>query len=347
MMYMARISTDLLIKSAIDSGIADLRKNKYLLTDIFPVMVTENDPLLAQYQGTDYRNAYQWFSETDIKTVLYLRRDLPSFPCISIALVSSQEDTSKDSLGDVNVFPMGDIDPQSVQRPPTKVYRNFTPTSYNPSTGTITMPSNLNTYQLAPELHMLVEKNSGRGFTIQRVIDFQNFQILPNQTLDITDVYIAPVSDTWNAHYGRSRFNDSYEIGVHGNSQPTEAIWLSQIVEYILLKYKAKLFEQRGLILSTFSEGNVSRNENYLADTVYSRYFSVNFQSETTWIESIAPKIAKVNGGVYIIDDKATPQSILDTQPDWLVTADKPTPIYKSGQDNQDPQDVESENDGE
>jgi hypothetical protein len=347
MTYMARISTDILIKTAIEAGIADLRKNKYLLTDIFPLMSLENDPLLATYQGTDYRNALQWFSQTDIKTVLYLRRDLPTFPCISIALVSSSEDLPDTSLGDVGIGAMGDFNPEDAQRPPTKVYNNFTPISYNPATGTVTLPSNLNTYQLAPELHMLVEKNTGRGFVVKKILDQQNFNILPNQVLDLTSVYIAPVSDLWNAHYGRSRFKDTYEIGVHGNSQPTEAIWLAQIVEYILLKYKARLFEQRGIILGTFTESNVSRNDNYQADTVYSRFFNVSFQSETRWIESIAPKIAKVNGGIYVIDDSPTPQSIIDSKPDWLLSADKPKPIYPPEASNQDPQNVEEENDGE
>jgi hypothetical protein len=306
---MGRASNDILLRGFFEYAVHHLRNNQWLLTDVFGDTDVVNDPLTKVEVGDrDYKNAIDWFNKNKISTVLHLRRDRPTFPCISIALSSSQEQTALTSLGDQDH--MEDFDPQTVTSNPDKIIKNFTPKAYDKASGTITMPDGLTTYQVAALLHMVVESQTNRGFQILKIVDDARFQIKADAELDLKGIYIAPITAAWNVHYNRTRFLDNYEIGVHASSDPVECIWMGQLVEYILLRYKQKFLQERNIQLSTFTVSNVSKNENYPADNVYSRFFHVNFQSEMQWIEAVYPKIAKTTGGIKIISGPETPEAL-------------------------------------
>ena len=321
---MGRPSTDLMLKGFLEYCIYDLRRNLWLLRDVFGDAI--DDPLTKVEHGEkEWRNAHDWYVNNEIKVVLHLRKDRPVFPCISIALSNATEQTNNATLGDTHAYALGDIDPTTFNVNPDKIYDHFTPTAYDPTTGKITMPDDLNTDQLAPVYHMVVENNTGRSFVVKKIIDDKNFLIAPDQTLNLKDIYVLPVDASWVVERERSRFQESFEVGVHANSDPVEAIWLSQLVEYCLLKYKAKYLDQRNLQLSTFNIGNTSRNENYTGDNIYSRFFNLTFQVEADWISTVSPKLVKLNGGIIIVDGPKSPEELSEEikKALWKMEGDK------------------------
>ena len=306
---MGRPSSDMLLRSMLVYAINDLRKNPWLLADIFDTPFLEKD-LLSQplKDAIDAENATKWFLSNKIHVFQALRRDKSEFPCLTIALSSSSERVDQASIGDYGA--MTDIDPRDLQRPMVRIYNEFSPTAYDATTGAVTMPSNLSTGQIAPGLHLMVDASNGSAYQIQKCIDSQTFAIAPNTVFDSKSVYIIPITKAWRAQRGRARMSESYEIGVHVSSDPVQAIWLSQIVEYILFKYKNQFLENRGLELSTFSSSDVSQNQHYQADTVMSRFFRLSFQVEMDWIETVAPRVGVITGNINIIDAPKTPDAL-------------------------------------
>jgi hypothetical protein len=278
---------------------------------------------LAKNYSNEYRNAAEWFVSNKIKVVTNHRPDVPELPCITIALSRSQEDTRRATIGDTAFQGIGHAEPEMLMKQPTKIYREFTPTAYDPDTGTVTMPHGLDTYQIAPGLHSLVEKNTGKAFVIKKCIDSKSFKIAKNCGVELKDCYIAPISDFWNVHCGRAHFQETYEIGTHVSSDPVAALWLSQLVEYVLLKYKAKFLDKRNLKLSTFSSSDIALNPNYTPEKAYSRFFTLSFHTEMYWIEDVYPQIARTVGGILIADGPRSPDELLDQFPSWKMEADK------------------------
>lgn len=310
---MGQVSTDIILYTMFEAALADLRKNPYLLADIFGVAL-EQDPLAGPEYGTiEYQNAYKWFGQNNISVIMHLRRDLPKFPCISIQALSSRELSDRATLSDTHTEYLTFTDPLAIQKAPTKIYSEFSPASYERETGIIELPAGYNTYQMAAKIHMVVEKNSRKGFVIQDVVDAKKFKILPNSSLDLKDIYIAPVTDNWNVHSGRARFQENFTIGCHGSSNPLEAIWLSQLVQYILLKYKFKYLEKRNIQLATMSAEGPYQNTQYTADNIYTKNFSLTFQTEYAWIDSVHPQLARSQGQILIDEAEETSEMIWES----------------------------------
>ena len=323
---MGKPAIDILLKGFVEYVIHDLKNNLWLLTDIYADAADDNLTKI-EHGDRDYRNALDWFVNNSINVVMYQRKDRPKFPCVSIAITSINEHIPGVTIGDQDPDPFYDLEPSEFGVLLDKVYDDFTPLAYDKEKGIITMPDGMNTYQIAAGLQVLVEQTTGKAYVIKKCIDSQSFSILEGTEINLKNCYIVPVNTAWNAYRERTRTRETYEIGVHSTSDPVECIWLSQLIEYALNKYKSKYLDKRNMALSTYSISNISRNENYAADNVFSRFFSINFEVEQTWIREVAPKIARVQGGIYIIDGPKTPEELseyIKTQY-WKMIGDKPT----------------------
>jgi len=320
---MGRPSTDYLLFGFFEFVLKDLRRNPWILTDIFADAV--NDPLTRiEYGDKEPRNAIEWFLNNNIEVVMWGRRDRSLFPSISIQQISSSEMLDRTTLGDE--FLTEDIDPSYANIQVDKLVQNFTPVSYDPATGILTMPDSVNTYQVAPLLHMAVESKTGKSFVIQKVLTPQQFSIIADSVIDLQDIFIAPVTAAWKVHRKRTRFRESYEVAANVVSDPVQCIWLAQVIEYVMLKYKERFLNNRNMQLSTFRCSSTSRSNNYHADNVYQRFFSLDFETEMDWIDTIAPPLAKVEGGIYISDATRTPDDLWNnsiSKQEWAPIADR------------------------
>ena len=320
---MGRPSTDLLLYGFLEFVLHDIKKNPWLLWDIYGDAA--NDPLTkVEYGDKEPRNAIDWFNNNKINVSLWGRRDKPNFPAITIQKVSSSEMIDRTTIGDE--FETDDIDPSAANIKVYKVYQDFTPQAYNPATGVITFPEGMNTYRLAPYLHMVMESKSGKSFVVKKLISKNQFAIDPNSEIDLQNICIMPVTSAWKCHRKRTRFKESYDIGVHASSDPVESIWLQQFVEYCLLKYKTFFLNARNMQLSTFRTSTMARNNNYTVDNVYNHYFHLDFETEMDWIDTIAPPLAKTHAKIFIADAPKTPDDLwkeMTSKQDWAPEGDE------------------------
>src|SRR5271157_9817 len=112
---MAIIPTDLLIKTMLEAAVADLKKNLWLLDDVFAGLAS--DPLSSlEYGYKEVTKAIEWFKDNNFPVYLHNRIDNPTFPCITVVQASSSEMQDRASLGDEGGIE--DFDPKDARRTP-------------------------------------------------------------------------------------------------------------------------------------------------------------------------------------------------------------------------------------
>src|SRR4051812_23835773 len=96
---MAIFQSDLTIKTAIQLGIDDIRKDIWLLDDILGDAI--NNPYLKEKYGQKQIDACkEWFNNNQIDIYMADRIDKDRFPCISINLGTSSEKEEMKTMAD-------------------------------------------------------------------------------------------------------------------------------------------------------------------------------------------------------------------------------------------------------
>ena len=284
---MSIISTDLLIKSCLEAAIADIRANTWLLDDIFGGLAT--DPLTSvEYGFKEAEQAKRWVVGNNIPVYLHARVDNPTFPCLSVVQNSSVEAMDRTSFGDFGREE--EVHPRTAIQQPQKVYPNFTPEAYDPVTGTVTFPGNLNTDNMVVG-QFLVSQSSGRTYKINSIESDNSFNIDSSMYDDFTGAFIIPAKSLWNLNREITHFNESFTVGCHAQSDPVQCIWLRQLVMYILLRYKEAYLEARGFALSTLSAQGMDVNPHFEVERVFTAVINLSGVIEGNWIKYIAPKL--------------------------------------------------------
>lgn len=301
---MAVIAVDVLIKTMIEAAFADLRKNSWILEDVFSGLATDT---LAntEYGFKEVEAAKKWFLNNNIEVYLNNRIDNPRFPCITVVHTSSREMTERASTSDEGFIE--DYNPEDITAQVQKVYKNFTPSKYDHKTGYVTMPLGLTTSDVIPG-QFLVSQRSGKAYVIIKNLDDETFVINKNIKDDFTDCFISPPTALWNIHRELTFFDESFAVGMHTQSDVNQAIWLRQLMAYIFLRYKEAYLERRGYEISTFSIGSIEVNPHFEAEKVFSCPLNLNGQVQVDWIKFAAPKLQGTAGGIYIIDGPRTPE---------------------------------------
>lgn len=320
---MGIISTDILIKTMIEAAFADLRKNSWLLDDIFGELAQDNFAN-REYGYKEVAAAKQWFLANNIDVYLVNRVDTPRFPCITVVLTDSREMLDRTSLADEGYI--DEIEPYSITKRIQKVYNNFTPASYNKEKGYVTFPEGITT-DMAVAGQFLVSSKTGKAYVINSVIDNKIFQIATEVKDDFTDCYIAPPTSIWNLHKELTFLQESFAIGMHTQSDLNQAIWLRQLMQYVFLRYKEAYLERRGFELSTFSVGSIVENPEFKGvELIWSCPMTVSGQVQADFVKFAAPKLQGIKGGVRIMDGPKTPEAYLQyvEKQGWKMQKDPP-----------------------
>lgn len=300
-------AVDILLKTMCEAAFADLRKNSWILDDIFSSLAS--DFLAnAHYGYKEVAAAKEWFLANNIDVYLVNRVDTPRFPCVTIVQTDSREMTERASLSDEGVI--DEIEPYSITKRIQKVYDNFTPAAFDKDMGYVTMPQNLNTDGIVAG-QFLVSSKTSKAYIIGKVIDSKTFQIAPEAKDNFTDCYIAPPTSVWNLHKEITFLQESFVIGLHTQSDLNQAIWLRQLMQYVFLRYKEAYLERRGFELSTFSVGAISENpEFHGVELIWTCPMNISGQVGADFIKFAAPKIQGTTGGIRIIDGPKTPETM-------------------------------------
>jgi hypothetical protein len=301
---MSAPSTDILIKTFIEASLADLRKNEWILQDIFADV--SSDPLSkALYGDKEVRRAIEWFKTVNIPVIHTLRvGDDPTFPCITVVSNSISEQQERASLADYGEEEE-DFDPRKANKVPQRVYDTFTPLSYDPTTGIMEMGQGMKTSAIIPG-QFLVSK-SGKAYQITECIDDVSFKTTANIKDDLSFVYVVPPTALWNLSRELTYLRENVEIGCWAQSDPMQTMWLTCIMIYCIGRYKEAFLENRGFELSTFSVGALTQANEMQPENVYFRLIQLSGTIKMDWIKYVAPKLQSVQQGITIIDGPKTP----------------------------------------
>jgi hypothetical protein len=317
------VATDILVKSAIEGALDHLRKNQWLLDDVWGDLAVDTMSKV-QYGWKDVDAAKKWFNGNNILVTFAFRDDQPVIPCISVVVTSTAEMGDRTTIGDEG-DETDDFDPKKNAILPQKVYLDFTPKKFDREQGLVTLPDGVDSTYVVPG-QFLVAK-SGKAYQIYQVIDAATFKIKENLREDFTGCYIAPPTSLWNAKGERSRVSESVVLGIHAQSDPVQCAWMRMLVMYILFRYKEAYLESRGFELSTFSCSEIDLNPSFRnSDKVFSCFVTLNGEVEAKWIKYVAPKLQSTQVSIRIADGPKTPEGYLKQvqKQGWSMPEDPP-----------------------
>lgn len=317
------IPTDILVKTAIEAGLNDLRRNQWILPDILGWLGSDQMSS-AEYGWKEIKAFTDFFNTNKLPVYLDFRVDSPEMPCITVASIPRSEDQSRAALGDEGMEE--DVEPQGGVKRPIYVYPPFTPKAYDPQSGKVTFPDNFDTGFVFPG-QFLVSQKSGRAYQIKSVVDGASFLVAPDTADDFRNAYIVPPVSAWNLKRELIFVNEQVIVGIHAVGNPVHNQWLHDIVWYILLRCKEVYLEARGFELSTQESGQPYLNQNFQAsDRVFSRDITLRGRLETSFIKYQAPKLMAVKGSIRIMDGPRTPDAYQEEiqKQAWKMIADPP-----------------------
>jgi hypothetical protein len=317
-------SYELLIRGAIEAGLADIRKKPYLLNYMFSWYV--NDTLTNQIYGEKARQAaINWVLNTEIFISLGTRLDLPKYPLISIVPRSSIEDYS--TLADVNTDTQETvIDPDPIQVNPNIILGPFnTPGySYDSASGTVTLPSILSTNLLSVGM-ILYDVINNNQYPILTITSISQFTIASNASVNLQNAYIGAAGGM-TVTVKSCMFRESYDIYCFAQNSSDELYYLETLVQFILLKYKEPYLEGRGFDRTTISLGPVSlETRQGVQERLFFRVITLNGYNTKYWPAQFSPTLQGFNV-ITKIDNPLQTSPGYDSQvggSDWEMSEDK------------------------
>lgn len=278
--------SDVIIRTALIAAINDMRANPWLLDYVFASLAA--DSLTAnEYGQSEMARAKEWFTKTNIPVVWNLTTNEPKFPCVSIALMSSQEVESEGTLGDTHYTPFEDNNWDW----PTLV-GPVDPTAYVAKTGALTLNPTLLDIVLAPG--MIVETKAGKQYPILAVTDIGKFTIAAGTVDDFDGMVIKTANPAYITELESAVFREVYAIGCHVDSEPVQLTYLHSIVVFALRRYNQALLEGRGFERSTITSTDFKREDAELPEFLYSRYIQITGSVRQSWPKTVAMKVASV-----------------------------------------------------
>ena len=164
---MSLFQGDTIIKTAIELAVEDIRKNPWIIQDIFSDFV--DNPILNQKYGQkEIDRAKEWILNNKINFYMKNRLDNEEFPCITISMGNSEEDKSLATLGD-NTVCVDELDPSEINKPIQFIVKPFNIISYDSTTGLVTIPANTEGFQYVGVDMVAIDPDTGVGFKITDV----------------------------------------------------------------------------------------------------------------------------------------------------------------------------------
>ena len=273
--------SDIIIRSAIEAGLADIRANTWLLDYVF-ASLPQDSLTWKEYGEKSVQEVKKWFISTHIPVTLGPRMDESKFPQINIELLESSEVVPEAIIGDVNYDPHETNDTSWPALTPP-----FTPVSYTPSTGLVVLGA-------APEAWvgkgMYIIDRTGKAFEIVEGVSDKSFKIDPGSVGDFRQCVLKGHRPNWIVDVESSSFKETYRVGIH-TTDPVHLTWLHAIMQFALLRYKQVLLEARGFERSTIASSQVARDQSYETENVFVRYITVSGYVRQFWPKTVAPVI--------------------------------------------------------
>lgn len=317
---------DLIIKAAVELAIEDIRKNPWIIEDIFGSLL-ENPYLKYKYGIKEINRAKEFILNNDIPVYMRHRVDKQEFPCVTISIGDSKEDNSLATLGDQSPF-VEEYTADEIGKPIKFIIPRFTPVSYDNVTGIVEVPTTVEDYQHISEGMIAVDPDTGDGYIINGKAGENGFQIQAGATI-AGDLAIVPQYQVYRARRERTGSQETYNIGCHTEGDPSTLIFLYGLVKYSLFRYKEGLLEANSFQLSRLSSTDLIKNEAFGVENVYSRWITLTGQIEESWIKSpfriieaidINDEESELKQGIKILSNEET---VSPSDEDVWITIDE------------------------
>ncbi|HLD91708.1 MAG TPA: hypothetical protein VI911_11975 [Patescibacteria group bacterium] len=280
---MSIFAGDLIVKTAIELAIEDMRKNPWLIEDIFSSLI-ENPFLKEKYGLAEINRAKEFILNNKIPVYLKGRIDKEEFPCITLSIGSSEEMDSLATLGDLS-DEVVDLLPSNINKSIRFIVPPFNIVSYDKDNGIVEVPESIEEYRYIGAGMILVDPNTGEGFTVLDKAGTNGLQIAAGSDLKSSKMGIIPQYQLYRARRERIISKESYNIGCHAHGDPSSLIFLYSVVKYGLLRYRESLLERENFQLSSISCTDMVPNEAFGVENVFSRYIVLRGQTEESWIK--------------------------------------------------------------
>lgn len=306
--------TDLIWYSSLMAGLADLRKNRFVLEDAYSNMMC--DPYLKDAYGKKEIENFKAF--LDRKIYVFTEHRLPdqaTFPCIVIKVGPGDEDKAKDAMGDG--YQQDKVDPATlggVFQSPQILVPPCTPEDYDVMTGQVTFGEDVNlTKSNVYEGQYVYDEVNKKAYQIQLVINDATLLLEEglNPPPNLTGMTIRPTQNLVG-HTRRSIWAwEKVELELFA-SDAVEVLYLYTIVMTMLIRYKKNLWDARNWAIASVSYSDLQKaSPPDDPNNLYGRTISVSGRVEHSAIESTTPLLDGVSSEIRI-DDMKTPDAILD-----------------------------------
>ncbi len=275
---------DLIIKTAIELAIDDMRKNPWLIEDVFSSL-NENPILKKRYGMKEIARAKEFIINNQIDIYMHHRLDKMNYPCITISIGNSTEDKALATLGDGSVA-FEEYDANEIGKPIKFLVAPFKPVSYDKVTGILEMPESIEEYRYLGAGMLLLDPKTGGAWTIIGKAGTHGIQIAAGTKLPKGDLAIIPRYHLYKARRERAISQEQYNIGCHVHGDPSTLIFLFGVVKYGLFRYREGLLEHNNFQLSNLTCTDMIKNDHMNEENIYSRWITLSGQVEESWIKT-------------------------------------------------------------
>lgn len=297
--------SDVLIREALLAGIAELRRQEWLLDYVWAGL--SHDPLLKdKYGDQEIARAKDWFRNNEITVVMAENLDDPKVPAIAIRLLESSE--AEATLGDIHYDPYEEIEPPT----PRTILGPFAPVSYDPATGLIELPGSLSTRNVFDGQFVF------DGKAAYQIIDVGSsfVGIAPGTILDLRSLAILPTKSLVVVSMESLLFRETYRLGLVVRDHPAALHYLYGVTMFCLLRGKEKYLEARGLERTVVRAADFALARDIQApEVLYSRFIDVTGFVRNYWPKQISEPLEGValydGGGVRIPVNAVAPETIM------------------------------------
>lgn len=276
---------DMTVKTAIELGIDDMRKNLWLIDHMLGDCI-DNPYLKDKYGQKQIDACKEWFLNNNIEIHMRGINDKDKMPLIAITPGPAPEKIDMKSMADQSTETLV-LMPQQIGKPIPYIVKPFTPLGYDMNIGIVQVDDTIKGMSGIAAGMILVDPAQGQGFVIQDYDD-QGIHIAPNIQLDAAQLAVVPQYQFYKARIEHTFFQESCDIACYSHGDPQVAMWLHSIALYSILRYRESLLEAQGFSESSVQNSPLMENSNYSPDgeNAYVRSISLSGQSEYTWIKS-------------------------------------------------------------
>lgn len=292
-------SPDIIIKSALEYGIKDLRANPAQLQMVFASLVFDF-VTNKEYGEKERQNAINWFNKTEIPVVWNLRLANENFPCVSFELVG--EDQTEETLADVHY-----VTQEETKAEWEPLTAKFSPT-YDPSTGIVTCPD---TIGITPTDVMQLVTGFGIVYPVLEEISSTQFRTTAGLTVDFRNSVLKGLRTRLITNIESCNFKHTIRIGCHAVGDPINLAYLYPIIKYCLLRYRRTLLEARGLERSTISAAAPAKDERFQVENLWTRYITLVVYARDSWQAAQSERIVNVSVARTPLATGATNEGLL------------------------------------